>query len=669
VNSSILRRWRRLLIGAAVTAVVSVALPAGAGALPPFTTSDWNAYLFDASHSSVTPSNAITTTNAASLVEAWRFGPALPTMSGQPPAQIFGSPTVVGHRVYIGSNTGIFSAIDLATGNELWHQFLGYVPKLTCQAKGIAATATVTPDPSTGQLTVYEAGGDGYLYALNADTGTIIWRSVIALPSTTANDYYDWSSPTVANGHIYIGLTSQCDNPLTRGGVREFDQTTGNLLATYWAVPAGVVGGGVWSSVAVTSDSVFATTGTPPPQGQPPGTDAVSIVRLDPVTLQRLDKWSVTLNPPGADQDFGASPVVFAAPVNGTPTQLVGAMNKNGIFYAWDAHNLAAGPIWQYQVDSPVTPSIPAAVWDGSRLFVSGNRTTIGGVSYTGSIRELNPSTGAVIWERGLQGAVLGTPALNGAGVLAVATYDSLKGVPIKGAANATYLIDASNGAILASYSTNNDVEFAQPVFVDRYLLLGTTNRGLFAYTPSVTVFGDDFETGTLAKWHGIKNTTVESTQVDTGSFAARATSTGVGATALATLPTTLSDTTLTARFKIISQGTQVTLMSLKDAAGNALLSLSLNGTDHLGLRNGVSGKTVTSTTVASVGSWHTLRVHLLEGSSGQYSVRLDGFWIAKLSTTAPLAANPVGMLQIGDGLANRTFDIAFDNIEVRGPA
>jgi hypothetical protein len=242
--------------------------------------------------------------------------------------------------------------------------------------------------------------------------------------------------------------------------------------------------------------------------------------------------------------------------------------------------------------------------------------------------------------------------------------------VPIKGAANATYLINASTGAILASYSTNNDVEFAQPVFVDRYLLLGTTNRGLFAYTPSASVFGDDFETGTLAKWHGIKNTTIQSAQVDTGSFAARATSTGsVGATALATLPTTLSDTTLTARFKIISQSTQVTLVSLKDAAGKSVLSISLNGTDHLGLRNGVSGKTVTSPTVASIGTWHTLRVHLLEGSAGQYSVRLDGFWIGKLSTTAPLAANPIGILQIGDGLANRTFDIAFDNIEVRRPA
>jgi outer membrane protein assembly factor BamB len=669
VSGSLRRRARRVTIGILVAAAFCSLVPGGADAQPTVISVDWNAYLFGSLHSSTTTSNAITTGNAANLSEAWHWSPAPPTITGQPPGQIFGTPTVVGNRAFIGSNTGVFSALDLATGNEIWHQFLGYVPKLTCQAKGIAATATVITDASTGKLTVYEAGGDGYLYALDAETGAIIWRSVIALASSTSNDWYDWSSPTVANGRVYIGLTSQCDNPLTRGGVREFDQATGDTLATYWAVPAGVVGGGVWSSVAATSDAVYATTGTPPPQGQPPGTDSVSIVRLDPTTLQRLDKWSVTLNPPGADQDFGASPVVFTTTIGGQATELVGAMNKNGVFYAWRSHDLAAGPVWQYKVDSPVTPSIPAAVWDGSRLFVSGNQTTIDGVTYSGSIRELDPSTGALIWETGLQGAVLGTPSLNGSGVLAVATYDSLKGVPIKGAANATYLINAATGAILARYSTNNDVEFAQPIFVNRYLLLGTVNKGLFAYTPSVGIFADDFETGTLAKWRAIKNTQVQSTEVDTGAYALRATSAGAGGTASAGLPATQTDLTVTARFKIISQSTTAGLLALKDSAGKAVLSLSATSVGRLQVRNGVIGKTVTSPTTVSPGSWHTLRIHLVEGSLGQYSVRLDDTWIAKLSVSAPLAGNPIGTLQLGDGIANRFFDIAFDNLQVTMPS
>jgi len=117
---------------------------------------------------------------------------------------------VVGGHVYIGAGTGVFYALDEATGRVLWHQFLGFVPKKNCGARGIDSTATVAPDPMTGALTVYVSGGDGYLYALSAATGAIVWKSVIALPSPKVSDYYDWSSPTVSNGRIYMGVASQC---------------------------------------------------------------------------------------------------------------------------------------------------------------------------------------------------------------------------------------------------------------------------------------------------------------------------------------------------------------------------------------------------------------------------------------------------------------------------
>ncbi len=96
-----------------------------------------------------------------------------------------------------------------------------------------------------------------------------------------------WSSPSVANGKIYIGSASHCDKPLTRGDLVAFDQATGTELARFFTVPAGFLGGGIWSSVAVDSSGyVYASTGT-----QPDGTQqrfySVSIVKLDPATLQR----------------------------------------------------------------------------------------------------------------------------------------------------------------------------------------------------------------------------------------------------------------------------------------------------------------------------------------------------------------------------------------------
>src|SRR5207249_225885 len=110
-------------------------------------------------------------------------------------------------------------------------------------------------------------------------------------------------------------------------------------------------------------------------------------------------------------------PTLFTGTIGGTPSSLVGACNKNGRFYALRANDLAAGPVWIRRVGGSMC--FPAAVYDGSHLFVSGDTTTIAGTSYRGSVRELNPSNGRPAWETGLNGHIVGTPALNGSNVLA----------------------------------------------------------------------------------------------------------------------------------------------------------------------------------------------------------------------------------------------------------
>lgn len=229
---------RRLRVAAAlaITPVVVLAGSASAAGGDPNTQAQ---YLHSAGHSSFSAATAITTANAGSLTLAWHWHPDAPA-AGHPRNDLYSSPAVVGGVVYTGSNSGDFYAIDLATGNVIWKKDLGFVPRLTCQSRGTSASAAVLPDPVSHTLTVYEAGGDGYLYALDAATGATIWRTAVHLHSPGVNDWFDWSSPTVAKGKIYIGLTSQCDKPLTRGGVKKFDQHTGKLLGTYHATPRGV---------------------------------------------------------------------------------------------------------------------------------------------------------------------------------------------------------------------------------------------------------------------------------------------------------------------------------------------------------------------------------------------------------------------------------------------
>lgn len=386
--------------------------------------------------------------------------------------------------MFLGANTGEFYALDLNTGAVLWHKNLGWRPQLTCNARGIASTAAVALDDQ-GRSTVYVGGGDGYLYALDAATGAQRWRTIVgALPSTTKSDYYNWASPIVLGGQVYDGVSSMCDRPFVPGGLEAFDQATGTLQHSYVAVSAPALGGGVWTSPAADDGGhIFVTTGSG--SGSPPG-DMYSVVRLSTATLDRQDAWTLPTAERVGDSDWGSSPTVFTAAIAGTPTEMVAACNKNGILYAFDAMHLSAGPVWQTRIGEGNSDGslacLPAPIWDGSHLLMAGPRTTINGVTYNGSMRALNPATGGVLWERGLGGLILGTPSVNGSGVIAAATYDS------SGAPNGTYLLDASDGSQLNFLSFANSKQFAQPVFVGDRLIMATQFGGVNVYEVSTSV-------------------------------------------------------------------------------------------------------------------------------------------------------------------------------------
>lgn len=380
--------------------------------------------------------------------------------------------------VYIGANTGIFYALNESTGKILWQRSLGYVTGTTCGPLGIVATATVEPAPGGGALTVYVAGGDGYLYALDAATGAVDWKSVIAIPSTTVNDYYDWSSPTVVNGNIYVGVASNCDSPLVAAGLKEYSQATGALENFYHTYPGHTAQPSIWSSAAVdpAGQHVFVTT------GNGPGGDSVSVVRLSASTLAKQDAWQVPTTAHGPDSDFGGSPTLFTATIGGVSTPMVGACNKNGVYYAWRQGDLAAGPVWTNVIGAPYTSGPQcdaAAIWDGTHLYIAGNQTTINGVTVPGSIQMVNPATGAPIWQRGLVGPPIGSPTMDGAGVIGVTQYGS--GTTAK--SYALVLIDAATGAVLNSINIGPD--FGQPVFADDKVLVPSQNRGLIVYSPA----------------------------------------------------------------------------------------------------------------------------------------------------------------------------------------
>ena len=445
---------------------------------------DWPQFLFDNAHSSNNGlATAITPSNASTLVEDWSFIDPQPTIEGQPIASFYSTPTVFKGVVYIGSNTGNFYALDEATGAVLWHQLLGYTLALTCgSGQGVTTTATLATDPVSGALTVYVGGGDGYLYALDAATGNIVFRQFVTEVGTTKNTGFIWASPTIINSRIYLGWASACDHPLVRSGIKSFDQHTGALLKTFFTSARGTTGAGVWSTAATDGTSIWITTGNTTNAAA----HAYAIVKLQANNLRFQAEYVLNLT---GDLDWGSSPTLFQARLNNRNTTMVGANQKNGTFYAFDANHLENGPVWSFPVgtteDFTIGTDLAAPIWDSTtkRLFVAGNQTTINSTVFAGSVRAFHPGDGSIIWERGLTGGpIMGSPTLNGSGVLAAGTYN-LPNTSL----NAVYLLDSSNGNILATIPQTGNIVFAQPVFAGNHFFVA--NAGGFVSQGKLTAF------------------------------------------------------------------------------------------------------------------------------------------------------------------------------------
>jgi outer membrane protein assembly factor BamB len=451
---------------------------------------NWSQYLFALQHSSDNAATtAITTANASKLVKAWRWVPPAATVAGSH-SNLFASPTVYNGVIYIGTGSGVFYAINGSTGQVIWSQFASdpqLTPTTKCGTWGFTSTATVDlgpdligPDPTADVPIVYVAAGSGLLFALRASDGAVEWSSVIDTPDPT-HDLYPWASPTLSGGHIYQGWAVVCTGAGAAQGLKEYDQATGNLVATWYGADPGGTGGGMWSTAAASDDGayVFGTTAN----AAHAHNNGSSIVKLSATDLTLVDHFRVPKADAILDGDFGGSPTLFQVVLPGdtTPTQLVGACNKNGIYYVLRQSSFATGLVWKFRAGVADTPTVgqcdAAAVWDGSRMFIASNGTTINGTDYLGSVRRMDPATGTPIWQTGLAGPIIGTPTMNGSGVIAATSWGATL------AQDRLWLINASNGQILATIDKGSKT-FAQPVFADGFLFFATNKKGLFAFRP-----------------------------------------------------------------------------------------------------------------------------------------------------------------------------------------
>jgi outer membrane protein assembly factor BamB len=139
--------------------------------------------------------------------------------------------------------------------------------------------------------------------------------------------------------------------------------------------------------------------------------------------------------------------MLFSASIAGEPQQLVGAENKNGVYYALNRDNLAAGPVWQYRVESSAAyadascnNTISTSAWagPGQPIMVAG--VALSGSNCIGTMTALNPSTGQPEWQVNLPGGVEGA-------------VTELPGLVVVGAGTDLEVLSSSNGSTLFSYT------------------------------------------------------------------------------------------------------------------------------------------------------------------------------------------------------------------------
>jgi polyvinyl alcohol dehydrogenase (cytochrome) len=313
----------------------------------------------------------------------------------------FGQPSIVGGRVFVGSDIGYFYAINADTGCVYW----SYRAQAT-----VRTAATVGPVAGHGatKYAVYFGDFRGNVYALDAATGKPLWiKNVI-------DNYVARLSagPTLYKGRLYIPVSSteevfSADPSYPccsfRGSVVALDANTGQRIWKSYVIPEtpkpvrknsrGVqlyapAGGAVWNSPTIDTERQLLYVGTGDALTEPAPKTTDAIVALDLKTGKivwsfqavKNDAWMLgcvptpTENCPknlGPDHDIGASPILVKMPDG---HRLLIALPKSGTIFALDPDRKGA-LVWQLATTETVAPNngqlALGGASDGQNLYVA----------------------------------------------------------------------------------------------------------------------------------------------------------------------------------------------------------------------------------------------------------------------------------------------------------
>ena len=301
------------------------------------------------------PLGDINAENVGDLGLAWYYD--IPTKRGME-----ATPIVVDGVMYVTGSWSIVYALDAATGQERWIHDPGversWIQYACCDAvnRGVAVWGD----------NIYVGTLDGYLLAIDAETGKERWRvdTIDRKPPYTIT-----GAPRIINGLVIIGNGGAEYG--VRGYVSAYDADSGELRWRFYTVPGNPAdgfendamkmaaetwtgewwkyggGGTVWDSMAHDPelDLLYIGTGNGSPWNRkirsPEGGDNLflsSIVALRPDTGEYVWHYQGT---PGDTWDFTATQHIVLADmeIDGAMRKVLMQAPKNGFFYVIDRAN------------------------------------------------------------------------------------------------------------------------------------------------------------------------------------------------------------------------------------------------------------------------------------------------------------------------------------------
>jgi len=271
-----------------------------------------------------------------------------------------GTPLYVDGVIYVSTAWSMVNAFDARTGELLWH----YDPETDREIVTKVCCGIVNRGIAAYEGHIYLGTLDGYLVAINAETGEEAWRKLTVDPDKS---YTITSAPRIIKGMVVIGNSGA--EKSARGYLGAYDAETGEDIWRVYTVPGNPelgfessqlemaaatwsgewweLGGGgtVWDSVVYdeVNDLIIFGTGNGTPWDQrardPEGGDNLFVASLLAVQAETGEYAWHYQTTPGDTWDYDAmSPMMLLdLEVDGVERHVVAQPNKNGFFYMLDA--------------------------------------------------------------------------------------------------------------------------------------------------------------------------------------------------------------------------------------------------------------------------------------------------------------------------------------------